>query len=197
MSDEEALDRNRRHFLSVAAAVTGSVGIAAAAVPFLSSLKPSARARALGAPVEVAVGMLEPGEMVRVVWRGQVVYVLRRGEDMLERLEQATEFVDDPDSTKAPDQQPEFAVNAYRSINPEFLVVIGACTHLGCAPLAQFEVGPATDWFGGFYCPCHGSKFDLAGRVYRGVPAPTNLRVPPYRFSRDDVIIIGDDSGVS
>lgn len=196
MSDEEALDRNRRHFLSVAAAVTGTVGIAAAAVPFLSSLKPSARARALGAPVEVAVGMLEPGEMVRVVWRGQVVYVLRRGEDMLERLERTAELVSDPDSSVV-EQQPEFAVNPYRSLNPEFLVVIGACTHLGCAPLPQFEVGPATDWFGGFYCPCHGSKFDLAGRVYKGVPAPTNLRVPPYRFTRDDVILIGDDSGVS
>jgi ubiquinol-cytochrome c reductase iron-sulfur subunit len=196
MSDEEALDRNRRHFLSVAAAVTGTVGIAAAAVPFLSSLKPSARARALGAPVEVAVGMLEPGELVRVVWRGQVVYVLRRGEDMLARLERTTDLVSDPDSSVA-DQQPEFAVNPYRSINPEFLVVIGACTHLGCAPLPQFEVGPASDWFGGFYCPCHGSKFDLAGRVYKGVPAPTNLRVPPYRFTRDDVILIGDDSGVS
>jgi len=196
MSDEEALDRNRRHFLSVAAAVTGTVGIAAAAVPFLSSLQPSARARALGAPVEVAVGMLEPGELVRVVWRGQVVYVLRRGEDMLARLERTTEFVSDPDSSVA-DQQPEFAVNPHRSINPEFLVVIGACTHLGCAPLPQFEVGPASDWYGGFYCPCHGSKFDLAGRVYKGVPAPTNLRVPPYRFTRDDVILIGDDSGVS
>ena len=196
MSDEEALDRNRRHFLSVAAAVTGTVGIAAAAVPFLSSLKPSARARALGAPVEVAVGMLEPGELVRVVWRGQVVYVLRRGEDMLARLERTTDLVSDPDSSVA-DQQPEFAVNPHRSINPEFLVVIGACTHLGCAPLPQFEVGPASDWFGGFYCPCHGSKFDLAGRVYKGVPAPTNLRVPPYRFTRDDVILIGDDSGVS
>ena len=104
---------------------------------------------------------------------------------------------DDLRSHSVADQQPEFAVNPHRSINPEFLVVIGACTHLGCAPLPQFEVGPASDWFGGFYCPCHGSKFDLAGRVYKGVPAPTNLRVPPYRFTRDDVILIGDDSGVS
>lgn len=196
MSDEEALDRNRRHFLSVAAAVTGGVGIAAAAVPFLSSLKPSARARALGAPVEVAVGTMEPGEMVRVVWRGKVVYVLRRSEEMLERLERTADLLRDPNS-EVVEQQPEFAVNTYRSIRPEFLVLEGACTHLGCAPLPQFEVGPAPDWFGGFFCPCHGSRFDLAGRVYKGVPAPTNLRVPPYRFIQEDVIMIGDESGVS
>lgn len=196
MSDEEALDRNRRHFLSVAAAVTGGVGIAAAAVPFLSSLQPSARARALGAPVEVSVGMMEPGEMVRVVWRGQVVYVVRRGEDMLARLDRTEDLLRDPNSEVA-EQQPEFAVNQYRSIKPEFLVLIGSCTHLGCAPLAQFEVGPSPDWHGGFFCPCHGSRFDLAGRVYKGVPAPTNLRVPPYRYIKDDVIMIGDESGVS
>ena len=196
MSDEEAIDRNRRHFLSVAAAVTGGVGVAAAAVPFLSSLQPSARARALGAPVEVPVADLEPGEMVRVVWRGKVVYVLRRSEEMLERLTRTADLLRDPNSEVA-DQQPEFAVNEFRSIKPEYLVLEGICTHLGCAPLPQFEVGPADDWFGGFFCPCHGSKFDLAGRVYKGVPAPTNLKVPPYRFIQDDVIMIGVENGVS
>lgn len=196
MSDEEALDRNRRHFLSIAAAVTGGVGIAAAAVPFLSSLKPSARARALGAPVEVAVGNLEDGEMVRVVWRGKVVYVVKRNEEMLARLERTADLLRDPNS-EVLEQQPEFAINTHRSIRPEFLVLEGACTHLGCAPLPQFEVGPAPDWFGGFFCPCHGSKFDLSGRVYKGVPAPVNLRVPPYRFIQEDVIMIGDESGVS
>jgi ubiquinol-cytochrome c reductase iron-sulfur subunit len=196
MSDEEALDRNRRHFLSVAAAVTGGVGIAAAAVPFLSSLQPSARARALGAPVEVPVGALEPGEMVRVVWRGKVVYVLRRSDEMLQRLTRTADLLRDPNS-EVVEQQPEFAVNEYRSIKPEYLVLEGICTHLGCAPLPQFEVGPAEDWFGGFFCPCHGSKFDLAGRVYKGVPAPTNLKVPPYRFVQDDVIMIGVENGVS
>jgi len=196
MSDEEALDRNRRHFLSVAAAVTGGVGAVAVAIPFLGSLKPSARARALGAPVEVGVGMLEPGEMVRVVWRGRLVYVLKRSEDMLARLERTTDLLRDPQS-EVVEQQPEFAINEYRSIKPEILVVEGNCTHLGCAPLPEFEVGPAPDWYGGFFCPCHGSRFDLAGRVYKGVPAPTNLRVPPYRFIQDDVIMIGDDSGVS
>ncbi len=196
MSDEDVLDRNRRHFLTVATAVTGGAGIALAAIPFLSSLKPSARAQALGAPVEVPLGSLEPGEMVRVVWRGKLVFVLRRDEEMLASLEKTTDLLRDPNS-EVVEQQPEYAVNAARSIKPEYLVVEGSCTHLGCAPLAQFEVGPSPDWFGGFFCPCHGSRFDLSGRVYKGVPAPTNLRVPPYRFIQDDVIMIGAESGVS
>jgi ubiquinol-cytochrome c reductase iron-sulfur subunit len=134
--------------------------------------------------------------MIRVVWRGQVVYVVRRTQEMLEMLAKTVDLLRDPNS-EVVEQQPEFAVNEFRSIKPEYLVVVGSCTHLGCAPLAQFEVGPAPDWYGGFFCPCHGSKFDLAGRVYKGVPAPTNLRVPPYRFIQDDVIMIGADSGVS
>lgn len=196
MSDEEVLDRNRRHFLTMATAVTGGVGVAFAAVPFLSSLKPSARAQALGAPVEVAIGALEEGEMVRVVWRGRLVYVVRRGAQMLASLQKTPDLLRDPNSDVL-EQQPEYAANETRSIKPEFLVVEGSCTHLGCAPMAQFEVGPSSDWFGGFFCPCHGSRFDLAGRVYKGVPAPTNLRVPPYRYINDDLIIIGDESGVS
>ncbi len=196
MSDEDVLDRNRRHFLTIATAVTGGAGIALAAIPFLASLKPSARAQALGAPVEVPLGALEPGEMVRVIWRGRLVFVLRRSEEMLERLPRSVDELRDPNSEVA-EQQPEYAANPYRSIKPEYLVVEGSCTHLGCAPLAQFEVGPAPDWYGGFFCPCHGSRFDLAGRVYKGVPAPTNLRVPPYRFIQDDVIMIGAESGVS
>jgi len=192
MSDD--VDQKRRHFLTVATAVTGGVGIAFAVVPFLGSLRPSARALALGAPVEVPVGMLEPGEMVRVMWRGRVVYVLRRDSDMLSRLSEVTELLRDPDSENE-EQQPKFASNEYRSMKPEYLVIEGSCTHLGCAPIPQFQVGPADDWFGGFFCPCHGSRFDLAGRVYKGVPAPTNLRVPPYRFIREDIIMIGAESG--
>jgi ubiquinol-cytochrome c reductase iron-sulfur subunit len=192
----EDVDKKRRHFLTMATAVTGGVGIAFAMVPFVASLKPSARALALGAPVEVPVGTLEPGEMVRVMWRGRVVYVLRRDQDMLSRLKDITDLLRDPDSEDK-EQQPVFAVNEHRSIKPEFLVVEGSCTHLGCAPLAQFQVGPADDWFGGFFCPCHGSRFDLSGRVYKGVPAPTNLRVPPYRFIREDVIMIGAESGAA
>jgi len=194
MTDD--VDRNRRHFLTVATAVTGGAGIALASIPFLSSLKPSARAQALGAPVEVPLSSLEPGEMVRVTWRGRLVFVLRRGEDMLSRLDKVTEYLRDPDS-EVIDQQPEYAANQHRSIKPEYLVIEGSCTHLGCAPLAEFEAGPADNWFGGFFCPCHGSRFDLAGRVYKGVPAPTNLRVPPYRFIRDDVIIIGAETGAA
>lgn len=192
MADD--VDQKRRQFLTVATAVTGGVGIAFAAVPFISSLQPSARALALGAPVEVPVGSLEPGEMVRVMWRGRVVFVLRRSPEMLAHLPEMTDLLRDPDSA-IEEQQPVFAVNAHRSLKPEYLVVEGACTHLGCAPLPQFQVGPADDWFGGFFCPCHGSRFDLAGRVYKGVPAPTNLRVPPYRFIREDIIMIGAESG--
>ncbi|MEX0706890.1 MAG: ubiquinol-cytochrome c reductase iron-sulfur subunit [Woeseia sp.] len=194
MTDD--VDRNRRHFLTVATAVTGGVGIALASIPFLSSLKPSARAQALGAPVEVPLSSLEPGEMIRVTWRGRLVFVLRRSDDMLARLDKVTEYLRDPGSDVV-EQQPEYAANQHRSIKPEYLVIEGSCTHLGCAPLAEFEVGPADNWFGGFFCPCHGSRFDLAGRVYKSVPAPTNLRVPPYRYIRDDVIMIGAETGAA
>ncbi len=194
--DVDRIDRNRRHFLTVATAVTAAVGAGFVAVPFLSSLKPSARAQALGAPVEVAIGSMEPGEMVRVLWRGRLVFVLRRSEEMLARLPDTLVELRDPDS-EVVEQQPDYAVNATRSVKPEYLVVEGSCTHLGCAPLEDFEVRPAENWGGGFFCPCHGSKFDLAGRVYKSVPAPTNLRVPPYRFVRDDLILIGQDTGAA
>jgi ubiquinol-cytochrome c reductase iron-sulfur subunit len=194
--DVDRIDRNRRHFLSVATAVTGAVGIGFVAVPFLSSLKPSARAQALGAPVEVPLGSMQPGEMVRVLWRGRLVFVLRRDEGMLARLSEGIDQLQDPNSEEV-DQQPEYAVNETRSVRPEYLVVEGSCTHLGCAPLEDFEVRPSENWGGGFFCPCHGSKFDLAGRVFKGVPAPTNLRVPPHRFVRDDLILIGQDTGAA
>lgn len=191
MTDD--VDRNRRHFLTVATAVAGGVGVVFAAVPFISSLKPSARAQALGAPVEVPIGSLEPGEMVRVLWRGKPVWVLRRTDEMLSRLPEVTDYLRDPESIE--DQQPKYATNEYRSRKPEYLVVEGTCTHLGCAPLKKFEVQASENWYGGFFCPCHGSKFDLAGRVYMGVPAPLNLKVPPYRFISDDVILVGADTG--
>ncbi|MBT5862708.1 MAG: ubiquinol-cytochrome c reductase iron-sulfur subunit [Gammaproteobacteria bacterium] len=193
---EDDLDPNRRHFLAVATAVTGIVGVTAVAVPFISSLKPSARAQALGAPVEVPIGSLGPGEMIRVLWRGKLVFVLRRTEEMLSRLAANIENLRDPDSAEV-EQQPDYAVNDTRSVRPEYLIVEGSCTHLGCAPLEDFDVRPAENWGGGFFCPCHGSKFDLAGRVFKGVPAPTNLRVPPHRFVRDDLILIGQDSGAA
>ncbi len=194
--DVERINRNRRHFLTIATAVTGVAGVGLAAIPFLSSLKPSARAQALGAPVEVAIGSMLPGEMVRVLWRGRLVFVLRRTQEMLARLPDDIGYLKDPNS-EVVEQQPEYAANATRSVKPEFLVIEGSCTHLGCAPLEDFEVRPAESWNGGFFCPCHGSRFDLAGRVHKGVPAPTNLRVPPYRFVRDDLILIGQDTGAA
>ncbi|MGB5490089.1 MAG: ubiquinol-cytochrome c reductase iron-sulfur subunit [Woeseiaceae bacterium] len=193
---EDDLDRNRRHFLTVATLVTGAAGAGMAAIPFLSSLQPSARAQALGAPVEVALGSLAPGEMVRVLWRGRLVFVLRRTEAMLEKLPSVVGQLRDPDSDVL-EQQPEYAKNGTRSVKPEYLIVEGSCTHLGCAPIQDFDVRPAEGWGGGFFCPCHGSKFDLAGRVFKGVPAPTNLRVPPHRFVRDDLILIGQDTGAA
>jgi len=194
--DVDRIDRNRRHFLTVATVVTGAVGAGFAAIPFLSSLQPSARAQALGAPVEVPIGSLEPGEMIRVLWRGRLVFILRRDEGMLAHLRESLDNLRDPDSEVA-EQQPDYAANETRSVKPEYLVVEGSCTHLGCAPLEDFEVRPSENWGGGFFCPCHGSKFDLAGRVFKGVPAPTNLRVPPYRFVRDDLILIGQDTGAA
>ncbi len=194
--DADRIDRNRRHFLTVATAVTGVVGAGFAAYPFLASLQPSARAQALGAPVEVAIGSLEPGEMIRVLWRGKLVFILRRTDAMLDRLSDNLDNLRDPDSEEV-EQQPQYAANATRSVKPEYLVVEGSCTHLGCAPIEDFDLRPSENWSGGFNCPCHGSKFDLAGRVFKGVPAPTNLRVPPYRFVRDDLILIGQDTGAA
>jgi len=194
--DADRIDRNRRHFLTVATAVTGVVGAGFAAYPFLASLQPSARAQALGAPVEVAIGSLQPGEMIRVLWRGKLVFILRRTDAMLDRLSDNLDNLRDPDSAEV-EQQPQYAANATRSVKPEYLVVEGSCTHLGCAPIEDFDLRPSENWSGGFNCPCHGSKFDLAGRVFKGVPAPTNLRVPPYRFVRDDLILIGQDTGAA
>lgn len=196
MSDEA--DLSRRHFLTVATSVAGGVGVVLAATPFVASFKPSARAQAMGGPVEVDISKLEEGAMVRVVWRGRPVWVLRRDKDMVARVEEGGAALRDPDSNES--EQPEYAKNALRSIKPDILVIVGVCTHLGCAPIERFEVGPAdlgADWKGGFFCPCHGSKFDLAGRVFAGVPAPTNLPVPPYRFVGDNLVLIGDDTGAS
>ncbi|HEY8520915.1 MAG TPA: ubiquinol-cytochrome c reductase iron-sulfur subunit [Gammaproteobacteria bacterium] len=188
----------RRHFLTVATAVTGGAGVVAAAVPFIASLKPSARARALGAPVEIDVSKLEPGALLKVEWRGRPIYVLHRTQEMLATLDKDASLLRDPDSQES--TQPSYATNKHRSIRPTFLVVEGVCTHLGCAPIPRFEVAPpdlGPDWPGGFYCPCHGSRFDLAGRVFAGVPAPTNLVVPPYRYINDNTILIGSDTGTS
>ena len=196
MSD--GVDLGRRRFLGAATGVTSAVGIAFAAVPFLASWKPSARAQALGAPVEVDISKLDPGALLRVEWRGKPVWVLKRTPEMLDRLSQADEMVRDPASEQP--QQPEYAANKLRSIKPEVLVVIGTCTHLGCSPTPRFEFGAedlGADWPGGFFCACHGSKFDLAGRVWKGVPAPLNLVVPPHKYIDDATVLVGEDEGVA
>jgi ubiquinol-cytochrome c reductase iron-sulfur subunit len=194
----ESTGFTRRHFLTVATVVTGGAGAIAAAVPFVASFKPSARAQALGAPVTVDISKLEPGALLRVEWRGRVIFVLRRTEEMLATLGKDAAMLRDPASEEP--QQPTYAQNEHRSIRPEVLVVEGVCTHFGCAPMPRFEVGPAdlgADWPGGFFCPCHGSRFDLAGRVFSGVPAPTNLLIPPHRYVNDNTIVIGSDIGNS
>jgi len=197
MSEKSGL--NRRHFLSVATSVVGVAGVGMAAVPFVMSFKPNAKAQAMGAPVQVDISKLDVGQMVRHMWRGKPVWVLRRSPEMLERMFASGAKLADPNS-EVESQQPAFAQNAERALKPEILVVLGVCTHLGCAPIERFDVAPADlgpDWAGGFYCPCHGSKFDLAGRVYAGYPAPTNLPVPPYRFLTETLILVGDDTGAS
>lgn len=195
MSDEA--DLSRRHFLTIATSVVGGVGVVLTAVPFVQSFRPSARAQAMGGPVEVDISKLEDGAMVRVVWRGRPVWILRRTKDMVGRIEaEPPSLLKDPDSAES--EQPDYTRNPLRAIKPDILVVVGVCTHLGCAPIERFDVAPpdlGPDWKGGFYCPCHGSRFDMAGRVMVGSPAPTNLPIPPYRFVGDNMIIIGDDTG--
>jgi ubiquinol-cytochrome c reductase iron-sulfur subunit len=192
----EEVDTGRRHFLTVATVATGAVGAAFAAIPFLASWKPSARAKAMGAPVEVDIGKIEPGAMVKVEWRGKAIFIVHRTPQMLDQLKGIDGRLRDPGSNES--EQPEFAKNAARAMKPEYLVLVGVCTHLGCAPLDKFAAGDATvsaDWPGGFFCPCHGSKFDLSGRVFKDVPAPTNLPVPPYSFLSDTRILIGAEAG--
>ncbi len=182
--------------LVITTSAAGAAAGVAVAVPFIMSMTPSAKARAAGAPVEVDLSKVEPGMMVTVEWRGKPIWVLHRTERMLESLAATRDQVVDPGS--ALPMQPEYATNDHRSIKPDYLVLIGICTHLGCSPTAKLqpgaESGLSADWPGGFYCPCHGSKFDLAGRVYKGVPAPTNLEVPPYTYLSDSRLLIGADS---
>ena len=194
----ESTGFTRRHFLTVATVVTGGAGVIATAVPFVASFKPSARAQALGAPIEVDVSKLEVGALLKVEWRGHPIYILHRSEAMIASLSKDAALLRDPLSKDS--EQPSYATNEHRSIKPAYLVLEGVCTHLGCAPMPRFEVAPADlgpQWPGGFLCPCHGSKFDLAGRVFQGVPAPTNLGVPPYRYINDNTNMIGSDTGNS
>ena len=192
MSSDDT-DNNRRRFLTAATVVVGAVGTVAVAVPFLSSWSPSARAKTAGAPVQADIGKLEPGQQIIVKWRGKPVWVVRRDDEALATLPRVEDQLRDPLSEDS--IQPEYATNEYRSRKPEILIMVGICTHLGCSPTYRPEI--TTDFQGGFFCPCHGSKFDFAGRVYQSVPAPTNLTVPPHYYVSDSVIVIGEDGVVS
>lgn len=191
----EGVDAGRRRFLTLATTVVGGAGAVAAAWPFLASLKPSERAKALGAPIEIDISKLEPGQKLTQAWRGRPIWVIKRTPDMLEGLKKLpTDTLRDPESAEK--QQPDYIKGDTRSIKPEILVMTGTCTHLGCSPTFRPDhPAPEVDanWQGGFYCPCHGSKFDISGRVYKGVPAPTNLVVPPHRYASDTTIVIGED----
>ncbi|MCW3172519.1 ubiquinol-cytochrome c reductase iron-sulfur subunit [Shewanella subflava] len=191
------VDTGRRRFLTAATAVVGGAGAVAVAVPFIKSWNPSAKAKAAGAPVEVNISKVEPGQLIRVEWRGKPVWVVRRTEAVLNGLASLDGQLRDPASEEM--QQPEYAQNAARSIKPEFFIAVGICTHLGCSPTylpdsfgEQVEGVPS-----GFFCPCHGSKFDMAGRVFQGVPAPLNLVIPPHQYVDDNTVLIGVDTGAA
>ena len=189
-------DTRRRRFLTASTTVVGAAGVAVGAWPFITALGPSARARAAGAPVMVDVSKLERGQQITIGWRGKPVWVLRRTAEMLDKLPSLATRLRDPDSRVAT-QQPSYATNEYRSIRPEYLVAVALCTHLGCVPTYRPDVAApdlGLSWIGGYFCPCHGSRFDLAGRVFQGVPAPTNLLVPPYRYVSETVIEVGVDT---
>lgn len=193
MSEHE-IDTGRRKMLTVSASVVGAAGGAAALVPFVSTMSPSAKALAAGAPVEVDISKLEVGQKIQVEWRRKPVWIVRRSEEMIAALGEVESKLRDPDS-EALEMQPAFARNANRSLKPEVLVLVGICTHLGCSPTFRPELAPAdlgADWKGGFYCPCHGSLFDISGRVYKNVPANNNLEVPPYKYLSDNVLLIGE-----
>jgi ubiquinol-cytochrome c reductase iron-sulfur subunit len=193
MNEQEKIDKTRRTLVLATSAVGGAASLGAA-VPFVLSMWPSERAKAAGAPVEAEIAALQPGELKVFEWRGKPVWVLRRTKEMLDSLKAVSSRLSDPDSKHS--EQPGYATNEYRSQKPELMVMEGVCTHLGCSPQirladAKAEMGP--DWVGGFYCPCHGSKFDYAGRVFKGAPAPTNLKVPPYTFTSEVALLIGED----
>lgn len=189
----EEINQEKRNFL-IATSAVGAAGAAAVAVPFVSSMLPSERAKAAGAPVEVDISKVEPGAMITAEWRGKPVWIINRTDEMTAELAKHNDQLSDP-MCEVVSQQPTYCKNAARSIKPNIGVVVGICTHLGCSPTAKLEAGGdmGEDWDGGFFCPCHGSRFDLAGRVYKGSPAPINLVIPPYKYLTDNTILIGVD----
>lgn len=192
MSEEKEIDLGKRCFLRRATETAGTIGIAASAIPFVSYWLPSIDTEASGAPIKVDISQLQPKQQLTIPWRSQPIWIIKRTEDMLAELPKLNSKLRDPDSLE--DQQPSYAKNLYRSIRPEIFVAVGICTHLGCVPTYRPDVGGISpDWPGGFYCPCHGSFYDLAGRVYKGVPAPLNLRIPRYMYLNDHEIMLGED----
>ncbi len=195
----DGVDLKKRRTLTAATSVVGAVGVGFFAVPFLKAWNPSEKAKAAGAPVEADIGKLEPGQMMRVKWRGKPVWIVHRTERNLADLSSMDSSLADPASDVP--QQPEYCKNPTRSIKAPYLVAVGICTHLGCSPTYRPDIGAADmggeAWKGGFFCPCHGSKFDLAGRVYSGMPAPTNLEIPPHQYLSDAVILVGEDGGAA
>ncbi len=188
------VNNSRRRFLVGATSVVGGVGVVGAAVPFVASWNPSAKAKAAGAPVKANFSKLEPGQQMTVAWRGKPVWILRRTEEILNNIKKLDDTVDDPNSAKS--DQPSYVKGDARSIKPEYLIVVGICTHLGCSPKFRPEVAAADlgdDWLGGYFCPCHGSRYDLSGRVYKNQPAPLNLAIPPHKYLSDTLVMIGVD----
>lgn len=193
--DGRSVDTSKRKFLIAATSAVGGVAAAGVAVPLIMSMMPSERAKAAGAPVEVDISKIEPGSMLTVEWRGKPVWIVNRTKEMLDLLPKLDDKLADPKSEQP--QQPDYCKNPNRSIKPEYLVAVGICTHLGCSPTYRKEVGASDlggDWPGGFFCPCHGSKFDLAARVFSGVPAPVNLVIPPHQYLSDAKLLIGVDA---
>jgi len=191
----DTVDKGKRRFLVASTSVVGAVGAGFVAVPFVASWMPSERAKNAGAPIEADISRLEEGRMLTVEWQSKPVWIVRRSEKTLADLESNNDGLSDPASDNV-DQQPEYAKNQVRSIKPEILVLVGICTHLGCSPTFRPDIAPADlgeNWLGGFFCPCHSSRFDMAGRVFSGVPAPTNLVVPPHYYVSENVILIGED----
>ncbi len=199
MSDN-GVNNSRRNFLIGATSVVGGAGVVGVAVPFVGSWMPSAAARAAGAPIKIDISKLSPGEILGPIpaWRDKPIFVIKRSDEMLELLNSKNDRLADPDSQR--EMQPTYAQNDTRSIKPDVLVLVGLCTHLSCSPKFRPAIEPQqfdAEWMGGFFCPCHGSKFDMAGRVYAGVPAPSNLEVPPHFYESDSVIVIGEDEGTA
>lgn len=190
--ENNKVNLNRRKMLAIASSVIGGIGVGFAAIPFIASWLPSAKAKAMGAAIDIDVSKIEDGQRLTLEWRGQPIFVIKRNQDTLNNLKTLNDKLRDPGSKE--EQQPKYATNSHRSIKPEVFVVIGICTHLGCVPIYKPKAGEVdSTWIGGFFCPCHGSRFDLAGRVFKGVPAPCNLVIPPHKYINEKILRIGEE----